>query len=162
MPLPMEHEVEVAVGWWTAFLERADSESVDTPLRRSPVGATGQVEAFRAAFRVALTAYLGPTWRPDEPTWGQGTRAFGVRYGPECGDRDGAGRVWRVGVRVAADRDDDVDRSRRGPRARRSTGAHRNAVEALGMTSAARGLYGPSGDVSASRPLLPPARRSGR
>ena len=84
MPLPMEHEVEVAVGWWTAFLERADSESVDTPLRRSPVGAAGQVEAFRAAFRVALTAYLGPTWRPDEPTWGQGTRAFGVRYGPDA------------------------------------------------------------------------------
>ncbi len=83
MPLPMKDEVEVAVSWWTAFLERADSESADTPSRRNPAAAAGQVEAFRAAFRVALTAYLGPTWRPDEPTWGQGTRAFGVRYGPD-------------------------------------------------------------------------------
>lgn len=83
MRLPMEHEVEVAVGWWTAFLERADSALDDTPSRPSPVVVAGQVEAFRGAFRVALTAYLQRTWRPDEPTWGQGTRAFGVRYGPD-------------------------------------------------------------------------------
>ncbi len=83
MPLPMEHEVEVAVNWWTAFLERADSESADTSSRLRPVAGAGQVAAFRRAFRVALTAYLTRTWRPDEPTFGQGTRAFGVRYGPD-------------------------------------------------------------------------------
>ncbi len=83
MPVAMEREVEVAVAWWTGYLERAVSEGTSTTSQAGLVATAAQVGVFREAFRVALTAYLLPSWRPEEPTWGQGTRAFGVRYGPD-------------------------------------------------------------------------------
>ena len=79
----MEFEVDVAVTWWTAHLERAGAAANTGAFSRRPAANTAEVNAFRVAFRRALMAYLQPSWRPDEPTWGQGTRAFGVRYGPD-------------------------------------------------------------------------------
>ena len=79
----MELEVDVAVTWWTAHLERAGAAAHGEAFSRGPSATTAEVKAFRNAFRRALMAYLQPSWRPDDPTWGQGTRAFGVRYGPD-------------------------------------------------------------------------------
>ena len=79
----MELEVDVAVTWWTAHLERAVATPHSDALSRGPAATTAGIKAFRNAFRRALMAYLQPSWRPKEPTWGQGTRAFGVRFGPD-------------------------------------------------------------------------------
>ena len=60
----------------------ASGVSIDF-LDTTPSATTAEVKAFRDAFRRALVAYLQPSWRPDDPSWGQGARAFGVRYGPD-------------------------------------------------------------------------------
>ena len=79
----MEHEVDVAVNWWTGHLERACAATRRGGVTRGPATTAAEVVMFREAFRRVLTAYLRPSWRPDEPTWAQGTRAFGVVYGPD-------------------------------------------------------------------------------
>ena len=79
----MELEVDVAVTWWTEHLERAGAAAHNEAFSRGPSVTTAEVNAFREAFGRALMVFLQPSWRPDDPTWGQGTRAFGVRYGPD-------------------------------------------------------------------------------
>ena len=79
----MELEVDVAVTWWTEHLERAGAAAHNDAFSRGPSVTTAEVNAFREAFGRALMVFLQPSWRPDDPTWGQGTRAFGVRYGPD-------------------------------------------------------------------------------
>ena len=80
----MELEVDVAVTWWTAHLERSVATPHSEALSRGASATTAGISAFRDAFRRALMAYLqaGSSWRPREPTWGQGTRAFGVEVRP--------------------------------------------------------------------------------